>query len=1004
MILFLVGGSAAIAADYEVSPGDDIQAAINQLQAGDTLWFTDGIYYLDELRIENKSSSNNNRIYLAAVNPGMASLRCAWKKAADGTLGWTHVGGGVYKANETWHYNVFLGSYMDKPLHRINTVAELQALSITIPKTGGYNLEPTQISIPGYAYAVQNGYIHVRLPGDVNPNGKSILLGAQKGQWKITGQGIMTPGMIYVVNSPGVTFDGFHLFPGRKGIDFDDASTHGIVRNCLFESTGIGVDAADYTLVEWCEFYQPGLLEYIEEHYAVNGEALNNAYWGMVKGYGGAQGSPRTQALIASYRNPDDQSIKYCESRYNYMYNVWEGDKIGQMEYSSAHHNVYENMVDNASELETVNSSNAYGRELRFHHNLILGRQKGALAFEDQNSRAAMTGPMYIYNNVFDVFITPYVGENKFTFNTFLKCQSPSVTAYIYHNLFRERTERGSLRNFKDHEFIDFKNNIICIDQGQTQTNGDPYYWPSQNHNLFAKGKTPSLNSNDIHVSTEAAVKFVNLSANDYGLAADSPARNAGQILNVPGLQQNVTDGNPDIGPFEFGETMGSDWPRPRTRVFVDASPALVPSAHWTMDSADINGSILLDKSGNALNGIIQGATSTESGRINGALVFNGSSNYVYSPHSALLEPSHFTVATWFNADTLPTSGDTRKWLVCKNANEATDGNYSLIVRGGTHNHVNARMRIGTTTYQVSSPLNSVQLGTWNHTAMTYDGADFRLYLNGNLVATTAVNTARTFGSGILTIGRRGDNGYFFHGKIDDVRIYNTALAVEEVSQLYSESLPNLVAHWTMDASDVSGTSLLDKSNNGLHGIIYGATTTNLGRINGALDFNGSNAYIDRAHSPLLEPSNFTVATWFNADTLPTSGDTRKWLVCKNANEATDGNYSLIVRGGTHNHVNARMKIGAATYQVSSALNSVQLGVWNHAAMTFDGGSFKLYLNGTLVATTAVNAARTFGVGNLTIGRRADSGFHFDGRIDDVRIYSDAMSGADVLDLYSLAP
>lgn len=72
--------------------------------------------------------------------------------------------------------------------------------------------------------------------------------------------------------------------------------------------------------------------------------------------------------------------------------------------------------------------------------------------------------------------------------------------------------------------------------------------------------------------------------------------------------------------------------------------------------------------------------------------------------------------------------------------------------------------------------------GQWNHVATTFDGTTYNAFVNGILVFTTNDFAGRApTGTERVDIGRV-DN--YFQGGIDDVRIYNRALSVQEVGVL----------------------------------------------------------------------------------------------------------------------------------------------------------------------------------------------------------------------------
>src|SRR5258705_2022317 len=76
----------------------------------------------------------------------------------------------------------------------------------------------------------------------------------------------------------------------------------------------------------------------------------------------------------------------------------------------------------------------------------------------------------------------------------------------------------------------------------------------------------------------------------------------------------------------------------------------------------------------------------------------------------------------------------------------------------------------------------ALPLNTWSHLAGTYDGARLRLYVNGTQVASQAFTGSIATSTGALRIGGNGVWGEYSTGRIDEVRIYNRALATAEIT------------------------------------------------------------------------------------------------------------------------------------------------------------------------------------------------------------------------------
>ena len=78
-----------------------------------------------------------------------------------------------------------------------------------------------------------------------------------------------------------------------------------------------------------------------------------------------------------------------------------------------------------------------------------------------------------------------------------------------------------------------------------------------------------------------------------------------------------------------------------------------------------------------------------------------------------------------------------------------------------------------------------IQIGVWQHIAATYDGITLRLYINGVLDNSLPVTGTLYVGSDPVIIGGQnssgGDNRFPFDGVIDEIRVYNNALAPAQI-------------------------------------------------------------------------------------------------------------------------------------------------------------------------------------------------------------------------------
>jgi len=77
----------------------------------------------------------------------------------------------------------------------------------------------------------------------------------------------------------------------------------------------------------------------------------------------------------------------------------------------------------------------------------------------------------------------------------------------------------------------------------------------------------------------------------------------------------------------------------------------------------------------------------------------------------------------------------------------------------------------------------ALPLNAWSHLAVTFDGAVVRLYVNGVQSGSFPFVGSMAASTGPLRLGGNGIWGEWFAGLIDEVRVYNRALAAGEIQQ-----------------------------------------------------------------------------------------------------------------------------------------------------------------------------------------------------------------------------
>jgi hypothetical protein len=105
---------------------------------------------------------------------------------------------------------------------------------------------------------------------------------------------------------------------------------------------------------------------------------------------------------------------------------------------------------------------------------------------------------------------------------------------------------------------------------------------------------------------------------------------------------------------------------------------------------------------------------------------------------------------------------------------DSTFNQISYVLHGGSRPTGTPSLGLSVSASNLTGPA-TLPLNAWSHVAGTYDGVTVRLYVNGVQVASQAQNGA------VLTSAESVRIGLGWSGLIDDVRIYNRALAASEI-------------------------------------------------------------------------------------------------------------------------------------------------------------------------------------------------------------------------------
>lgn len=212
------------------------------------------------------------------------------------------------------------------------------------------------------------------------------------------------------------------------------------------------------------------------------------------------------------------------------------------------------------------------------------------------------------------------------------------------------------------------------------------------------------------------------------------------------------------------------------------------------------------------------------------------------------------------------------------------------------------------------------------------------------------------------------------------------------------------ISHWKFD--EQTGTFAEDSI--GYHdGTLTSFPTDNSqwveGKVGNALSFDGIDDYVDVGNDSSLDMTNgFTVSAWVKTDGF---GPTQIILAKDHPGQRA---YVLYFHY-SNTAVNFQVFDTDITYTVLVGNSSLSADQWYHVVGTYEYVSdessvLKVYVNGVLdnSTSTAVGPVQSTS-SNVNIGRRSYPGHEspFDGSIDEVRIYDEALSQDEILWLYT---
>ncbi|WP_299090241.1 immunoglobulin-like domain-containing protein [uncultured Metabacillus sp.] len=463
------------------------------------------------------------------------------------------------------------------------------------------------------------------------------------------------------------------------------------------------------------------------------------------------------------------------------------------------------------------------------------------------------------------------------------------------------------------------------------------------------------------------------------------------------------------------------------------------PVVHYTFDQEDVDGITVKDVSKNGFDATLVGGAKIDAtdtvGKSSGAVDLDGSTGYVELPENMIkdLNLESMTMSTWvkvegnqanqrifdFSSNTGRVANRNTMYL----STQGDSGNVEFaIVTPFTEKFANQNSLLGSSyKYAVRAPMLST--AQWHHVAMTIEGFDAVLYVDGKEVSRSStynVEPRMLLETTMNYLGKSSnENHSLFYGKFDDFKIYNRALNAEEIASLADEEVSappveepekaELILDY--DMSKIEGTTVVDNTGN-FEGKLVNPQNAELikGDETGVISFKGgsTSSYIEMPQGVLNGLESVTVSSLVNWE----GKNEAEWLFAL----GQDSNkYLFMTPKRNSGDRSARVGLGITSWQNEAGANattgSLKSNEWKlvTAVMSGEAKTIKLYIDGVEVASGSTNGYTLAQISNGNgrsgfIGRSFYSADpYFGGMMADFEVYDGALTATEVSKLKEAA-
>ena len=450
---------------------------------------------------------------------------------------------------------------------------------------------------------------------------------------------------------------------------------------------------------------------------------------------------------------------------------------------------------------------------------------------------------------------------------------------------------------------------------------------------------------------------------------------------------------------------------------------------YWGFDVAGAPGEDIVG----GHHGTVSGATTTTSGKVGSAMQFARTGQRITIPDGPATDATGaLTISAWIKRSAITPAIIATKYfppLAVSAYHFTVSPTEDILLSINPHQ---CKRYSGVT----------VNDGQWHHIVGVFEpGLSQDVYVDGELINGNLEGTMQT---AITTNDKDLLVGDLLDGTMDEFAMFHRALSANDVKLLYAAgragksfctvpvcgnaivegdeecdssdpvackpdctlNLPTcgegvtqgLVSYWSFDDPKASGRDEFGTN----YGQVSGAVPVS-GRSGVGMEFDGLGSVVTVPKDPSLDITNaITLSAWIRADAW--GAEAWSSTIVGNDEELSGAPKGYCLRVGGNGILSFVQAHVSSWPETRTPAGGMSVGTWHHVAGTFDGTMLRAYVDGVerssfgITPSTLYVSASSLGIGRGTSALTQDRAF--DGRIDEVAIFDEALTGDEVKHLY----